>query len=131
MKVVNNIALLLCITVLTLSQAYAQGPADILDQVSTGLMKGDVSMLSGHFGERVEITLMGSRQVHSHTQADYVMGKFFADYPPTSFYFQHNGETGGTTYAIGEYRSAKGTFEVNVFIRIDGGQRKITEIRFE
>lgn len=126
-----RVALLLILPLLTLNCVVGQEPAAILNKVEESLTSGNAAMLASTFHSRVELTLEGKSQIQSSVQAQYVMSQFFASYPPSSFTLSHHGETGGTLYALGEYRSAKGTFEVNIFIRFEGGTNRISELRFE
>lgn len=127
-----RVALLLILPLLTLNCVVGQEPASaVLNVVEESLVAGDAALLASTFHSRVELTLEGRSQIQTKVQAQYVMSQFFASYPPSSFTLNHKGETGGTLYALGEYRSAKGTFEVNIFIRFESGTNRISELRFE
>ena len=130
MRLLYAITLLVTFSLLSLGKTFAQSePMDVLDEVTESLTDGDSDRLAKHLKDHVEITLLGKRQVLSKTQATYVLKQFFGDYPPLSFNKHHIGKTGGTLYALGEYRSGKGNFEVNIFIGLTGG--RVNQLRFE
>ncbi|MEZ4773530.1 MAG: DUF4783 domain-containing protein [Bacteroidia bacterium] len=129
MRLLYAITLLLIAFGIGLQKGYAQTPDRVLDEVTESLVDGDSDKLSKHFSERVEVTVLGKRQLLSKTQATYVIRDFFSNYPPDSFNTLHKGSTNGTLYALGVLRSEKGQFEVNIFIQVS--DVKINEIRFE
>jgi len=131
MKFAYTITLLLFLTGLGMNQVLGQSAQEVLDQVGEGLIYGKSDAVARHFDDRVEITLLGDRKVHSKAQATYVLSEFFSDYKPVSFAFKHRGETNGTLYALGDLRCERGTFEVNIFVRTSPGARHVSEIRFE
>lgn len=94
-------------------------------------MSGNTDQLTAYLGERIEITLTGTRKGYSKTQAKYVLGQFLAENPSASFRFVHKGESAGTYYALAEYRSASGTYDVNIYLRLSGPNSTLTEIHFE
>jgi hypothetical protein len=131
MKFAYSIVLLAMTMLLSPSSSRGQSAPEVLGQIQESLIDGNADRLVSFFNERIEITLMGQRQVHSQKQALYVMRQFFSNYPPNAFRVRHKGDTGGTFYALGEYQSAKGQFEVNLFIKLSTDGHRINEIRFE
>ncbi|MEO0895101.1 MAG: DUF4783 domain-containing protein [Bacteroidota bacterium] len=113
---------------LNFSNAQGQPAQSTLNGVVESLMTTDADRLSGFFGEQVELVILGRTQVLSRTQAQYVMDRFFSKFPFSSFNTLHVGEASGTLYALGEYKSSGGTFEVNIFIKLTTG--RVTEMRF-
>lgn len=129
MRLSHIVLLLGFLFFLGLNEATAQVPArTTLSEVVESLSKSDSDQLSTHFGEQIELVILGKNQVLSRTQAQYVMERFFSKFPFSSFNTLHQGEASGTLYALGEYRSSSGTFEVNIFIKLTSGQ--VTELRF-
>lgn len=131
MKFAYTITLLLFLVGLGVNQVAGQTAQEVLNQVGEGLIYGKADAIARHFDEHIEITLLGDRKVHSKAQAAYVLTQFFNDYKPASFAFKHRGETNGTLYALGDLRCERGTFEVNIFVRLGPGDRRVNEIRFE
>ncbi|MCI4668326.1 MAG: DUF4783 domain-containing protein [Bacteroidia bacterium] len=131
MRLSHIVLLLGFLFFLGLNEATAQSqiPArTTLNEVVESLTNSDSDRLSGYFGDQVELVILGKNQVLSRTQAQYVMERFFSKFPFSSFNTLHQGEASGTLYALGEYRSSAGTFEVNIFIKLTSGQ--VTELRF-
>ena len=131
MKFSLTIALLVFLSLLGWSTVHGQSAREVIDEVGESFIDGSVERLVKYFDERVEITLMGRRQEYSKAQAQYVMTQFFQDYPSGSFGILHRGTADGVAYALGELRSSTGTFEVNIFVKVDPGASRVTEIRFD
>lgn len=129
MRFLYALTLLLIAVGLGVSQAQAQSAEDVLDEVTESIVTGNSDRLARFFSDRVEITVMGKRQVLSSTQAIYVIKQFYGNYPADRFTILHRGNTNGTLYALGMMKSQKGDFEVNIFIQLSS--TKISEMRFE
>jgi hypothetical protein len=113
-----------------MGSAPGQTADEVLDQVTRIMSTPEkAGELSTFFESRVEISVLGKRQAYSNTQAQYVVSQFLADYPSTTFSVVARGETNGMSYAMVEYRSGSGGFDVNVFIRTS--THRISEIQFE
>ncbi len=123
---------LLCmsLSLLGLGHATAQSSAEgVLYSVGQSLVDNNASTLSQFFDDQVELNLVGRSQMVSRTQAQYVMNNFFARNPHTAYTVLHRGYTGnGTFYALAEYRSDRGAYEVNIFIKTS--TQRVTELRF-
>ncbi len=128
MRLVYIVVLLGFLSFLGLNTTKAQPAQTSLKGVVESLMTTDSDRLSAYFGDQLELVILGKTQVLSRTQAQYVMDRFFNKFPFSSFNTLHVGEASGTLYALGEYRSSGGTFEVNIFIKLTSG--KVTELRF-
>lgn len=140
MRLSHIIILLAILQFLFAGQALSQPEArsGVRPEISSAIGSGDTEGISRFFNDRVEITINNVRDVYSLTQAKFVMKKFFTDFPPSSpssaskpFDIAHYGNTETTVYALGAYKSPKGEFEVNIFIKRNGDDQKIDRIRFE
>jgi hypothetical protein len=103
----------------------------ILEEVAGCIREGNSDQLSTFLNENVEITLMDQRNDYAKSQAKYILKDFFTTYPPASFSLLHDGNTGGTIYALGEYESGGLVLEVNIFLKSTGDGYLIDQIRFE
>lgn len=131
MRLSHIIFLLAILQFLYAGQAFSQSDARISTELTHALGTGNTDELARSFNDRVEITINNVRDVYSLAQAKFVMKKFFTDFPPTSFKDFQFGNTETTSYILGEYKSAKGAFEVNMFLKRSGEVMKIDRIRFE
>ena len=116
---------------LAVSPLFAQSSETTLKSVVTAISKGDAAALGKNFQESVEITLPGSDATFSAQQAQFVLKDFFGKYPVSSFKLIHEGTSGTTFYATGTYQSAKGNFDVNIFLKKTGENYALTQLRFE
>lgn len=113
------------------SPVRAQTADDVFAKVEAALKAADASLLSPYFNTTLEVTVAEKGQDYSKTQAQFVVKEFFQSYPVRSFAFAHRGNSGTTFYAVGKYVSARGTFDVNVFVKKYGSTFLIDQIRFE
>lgn len=103
----------------------------VLNGIAESILAGDATALSKHFHDQVEITLLKERSDYARKQATFILKQFFTDYPPSSFSVVHQGNTGSIMYALGEYRSEAGSFDVNIFLKSEGDTYVIERLRFE
>ncbi len=130
MKRIYKITLLVFMWLLGIGSVSAQTADEVLDQVAKIISTPErVGELTEFFEDRVEISVLGKRQAYSNTQAQYVVSQFLAGYASTTHKVVARGETSDTSYAMVEYRSGAGGFDVNLFIR--QSNNRISEIQFE
>ena len=105
--------------------------SDPLVRISSCMERGSSNCLSPYLKARIEITIKNSRRVYSPGQAKFVLQQFFDSNPPMSFKIRHDGMRTGSLFALAEYRSSKGTYEVNIFLKqSQSGSFVIEKIRF-
>ncbi len=135
MRLSHIIILLAILQLLCVGQVFSQpNNGRISSELTHALSTGNTDELARSFNDRVEITINDVRDVYSLTQAKFVMKKFFTDFPPSdtfTFSPSHTGNTETTIYAIGTYKSSRGNFEVNMFLKRSGDGEKIDRIRFD
>lgn len=125
-KIITLITLLL-----TLQVGFAQGHEAVFNKVTAAVKAGNSQVLSGYMNTSVEVTVPDADQAFSATQATQVLKKFFSDNPPQSVRVMHKGQSGANHYQTGEVTTAKGTYDMNIFIKEINGKFLITQIRFE
>ncbi len=103
----------------------------VLNRIGECIVDHDAEKLSTFFNDRVEITLQGQSKEYAKNQAKYVMKDFLNTYPPAAFSFTHEGQTENTIYALATYRSPEGTFEVDLYLKLDQDGYVIDQIKFE
>ena len=103
----------------------------VLDRISSCIQRGSSDCLSPYLNARTEITLNNARRFYAPGQAKFVLQQFFDRFPAMSFDIRHSGIRGGARYALAVYRSSKGVFEVNIFLKqAPNGSYVIEKIRF-
>lgn len=96
------------------------------------IRQGDAAKLSNHFSQKLEVSVPPNADgEYSKNQALFIFKEYFMNYPVKSFKLLHKGSSGKSYYAMGQYVSAKGRFDTNIFIKKSNGQYVIDEIRFE
>lgn len=130
MKLILQKALLL-ITFLFAASNLLMAQGEIINDVKEAIKTGSSKEIAKFLNQNVDVTLDGSMQNYSKTQAEYVLKDFFQKSPPTSFTIVHQGASkGGLPYAIGQYISKNDTFRVWVRIKNNGNDYLIHEISF-
>lgn len=123
---------LVAATLLLLSlSARAQSVDEIFAKIESAIRAGDAAALAAHFNSSVEVTIADKGQDYSRNQAQFVIKEFFQGAAVKSFGFAHRGNSGSTHYAVGNYVSARGTYDVNVFIKKYPEGYRIDQIRFD
>jgi len=103
----------------------------VLDRISSCIQRGNSECLSPYLGAQVELTINNERRFYAPGQAKFVLQQFFDSHPAGSFTIRHAGVRGGSHYALAEYRSSRGIFEVNIFLKqTSDGSYTIEKIRF-
>ena len=110
---------------------FAQSNELVLNSIGECFVDHDAEKLSTFFNDRVEITLQGQSKEYAKNQAKFVMKDFLNTYPPAAFSFTHEGQTENTIYALATYRSPEGTFEVDLYLKLDHDGYVIDQIKFE
>ena len=112
--------------------AYGQNSADVvLKQIELAIRQGDAASVARFFNSRVELSINHREGDYSKQQAQFILKEFFTNYPVRSFVFMHKGTSGNVYYAIGNYVSTRGTFDVNLFLKKNHHTFFIEQLRFE
>lgn len=129
-KKVMRLSTILTFSILFLSLTIS---AQSVEQVKTAFASGNVTLLSGYFGEEVEISMNRKQDVLSGEEAKTEMKSFFAKHPPVSFSNVHKGASGknGTGYFTGDLQTSKGVFRVFVYFEKADQNMWIKEIRID
>ena len=104
-----------------------------LEQITTALDQGNVQSLEQYLDERVEIVLLEEGGVYTRADAIDMLKAFFKAHPGTTFQAIHKGFSGGKSslYCIGDLRKQGERYRVFMYIRVEGEQYLIEELRFE
>lgn len=117
---------------LLFSSVWMMGQADITNQVSNALKSGNAKTLSDHFTSNVDITILNDENMYAKDQAAVKLNKFFASNKPSNFTIKHKGTSKlDDQYRIGELVTDQGTYRVTFFMKKDGDEMKIKQIRVE
>ncbi|MDP5172334.1 MAG: DUF4783 domain-containing protein [Bacteroidia bacterium] len=99
-------------------------------EIESGLSAGSTEVFAPYLSQNVGITMSGTTRTYDRNQALYVLRQFMSDFPSNGFHILYEGNSGGTAFASGVYKSTNGgTFEINIFVKVSGGT--IDEIRID
>lgn len=108
-------------------------PPDIFKEIENAISLGNAKMIENYLGQSIELETPSSKGIYSKSQAEVIIDKFFQKYPPVSFTIYQKGNSyGGSRFAVGNYMSSRErSFRVTIFIKKNGQDYLIQEIKFE
>jgi hypothetical protein len=123
------------IIIFVIAPLLAMSPTEnaSLEQITQAISSGNASALGAYFDSNVEIAVLDEEDVYSKNQAVKVVQNFFNKNKPTSFSQVHQGTSKGndSKYCIGNMSTEGGTFRVYVYMKTNGGNYLIQELRFD
>lgn len=107
--------------------------AQNLGNITSALGSGDYQALGKYFDEEVEVSIFGTADFYSKSEAITKVKSFFQKYRPTSFSQVHTGKppAGGAQYCIGDLKAGGQVFRVYIYLKGSGAQSVIQELRFD
>ena len=122
----NFMFLILFLPLLTVQEAN-------LANITKAISDGDADALGQYFDQSVEVAVLEQEDVYNKAQAINVVRKFFAQNKPSSFSQVHKGASpnNDSQYCIGNLEEKKKTFRVYIYMKVNGGQFLIQELRFD
>lgn len=97
------------------------------------IQNGSASTLSNYFDKNVEITVLDKDDQYDKASATRVVTDFFNSNKPSACSIVHKGVSDDKTsyYAIGSLSAGTKTFRVYIYVKNNGSQYLIQELRFE
>jgi hypothetical protein len=112
--------------------AFAAGPDETIKLVASGIQSGSAAEVSRYFNTMVDLTLPGSDETYSKTQAEQVLKAFFSKNPVKSFKISKQGSSpDGSSYCIGTLEAGNKTFRVYYLIRLSGSQHLLQQLQIQ
>jgi len=104
-----------------------------LEAITNALNTGDADALSKFFADNVEISIQEKEQVYAKAKAIDVVRTFFHTNKPKSFSQVHKGTSreNSDQYCIGNLTAANGTYRVYLYLKVNGSNLSIQEMRFD
>lgn len=94
--------------------------------------KGSARELAQHFNNFLQLQLPDDDGRYSKTQGEFIIKRFFTNYPPKSFTILHQGSSNdGSLYYIGSYISDKGSFRTYYLLKAVDNKLLIHQFRVE
>lgn len=104
---------------------------DIPQEVIAGFSQGKAELISKYFINNVELTIDNKENIYSNTQAEIILRDFFKKNVPQSFSILHEGGKNESKYAIGNLKTAQGTFRITILLKQENGKTYIHQLRIE
>ncbi|MBL7807304.1 MAG: DUF4783 domain-containing protein [Saprospiraceae bacterium] len=104
-----------------------------LDAISAALGAGDVNALSKYLADNVEISIQDKEQVYPKAKAVEVLKGFFDANKPKTFAQVHKGQSreNSDQYCIGNLTATAGNYRVYLYLKVNGNNISIQEMRFD
>lgn len=114
----------------TVPSVPQHAPPELAD-LETAFAHGDAKRLIEHAARRVDVTLFGSSELFSRSQAGYVFKEFFREYPPERLILRETTGAEGNWFASGRYWYARAEEPLAVYLRLRHGSEgwQLREIR--
>ncbi len=102
-------------------------------EITRAISRGDADGISAYFDESVELAILNDEDVYSKGMASKKLKAFFAQYPPRGYSQVHRGtsKSKDSVYCIGNLTTEKAVFRVYIYMRVNGEQHLIQEVRFD
>ncbi len=109
----------------------AYGQKELVERVTQIIRAGNAKDMTPYFQDQVDVTADGKMENYSKAQAEFVLRDFFKKHPPASFSIVHQGSSkGGLHFAIGQYVSGTGNFQVWIRMKSVNNAFLIHELSF-
>jgi hypothetical protein len=109
---------LLLIAAIPLRGTSAQSRESAMERIEKAIGAGEATALAATMSQRVSVAVFGASREYSQSQAEHVLRKFFAEYPPSGFSVLKHSETEQGAFVAGRYRSARLEGEIDLYLRL-------------
>ena len=114
--------------VFSVNAVFAASEQDI----NNAIRSGNYKMVASFFNESVELNIPGNEGLYSKAQAELILKDFFSKNLPKNFTSKHGGESKeGAKFTIGTLETSTGSFRTYFFIKKEGANLIIKELRIE
>ncbi|HLP94638.1 MAG TPA: DUF4783 domain-containing protein [Saprospiraceae bacterium] len=116
--------------------AFANNPQQgnpALEAITAALGAGDVNALSKYLADNVEISIQDKEQTYTKAKAAEVLKGFFDTNKPKAFAQVHKGQSreNSDQYCIGNLSATAGNYRVYLYLKVNGSNISIQEMRFD
>ncbi|MBP6231582.1 MAG: DUF4783 domain-containing protein [Paludibacteraceae bacterium] len=111
----------------------ATAQQEMIDKISEGFVRGNVSFVSSYFNEKMELSVLGKNVgVYSKTQAQEIIQSFFSTNTPQSFNISHKGIKENSGFAIGILTTVSNKkYRVYILLRNTNEKSLIHQLRID
>lgn len=98
----------------------------------TAFKTGNATKIATYFGDNVDLSILGTANLYSKSQAQQILQHFFTTNKPQDFKIIHKGNAKSSQYFIGELTSVKGgKYRVTLNSKAEGSKKTITSLTIE
>lgn len=110
-----------------------QAPQSMVLKIKTAFDAGDAEVLSGYFGDLIDLKINGLKTNYSRNQARFILRRFFHDHPPGRFALKEQTPSDQPLqHLIAHFRSQRGeAFEVYLMLISQGGRHEVKSVRID
>ena len=112
MKIFSLLLLTTMLALLSVHDSFSQRSET---EFNDGFQTGNADVLSAHFNERLQMTIMSADYRLSKAQATEILRDFFKKYPPVSYSVLFKGNKKDSNFTVGKLVTKSGSFRVTVF----------------
>lgn len=107
--------------------------AEVLEEIRSALERGDAGRLVEHGSERIDVTIFGTSELLSRSQATYVIRSFLREYPPSDVRIIDTSSADGHWFASAGYRHQGSAAPFSVYVRLRQGSERweLRELRVD
>lgn len=97
------------------------------------IQKGDISSLSQHLDNEVELVINDDDGTYNKAQATSIIQKFFSNNKPSNCSIANTGaaRNNGSYYLVGKLAAGGQNYRINIFFKEVSGKYMIQEMRIE
>ncbi|MEL6636432.1 MAG: DUF4783 domain-containing protein [Bacteroidota bacterium] len=101
--------------------------------ISQAISTGNADALAQYLDQSVEISILDDVDMYDKNEAVQMLRNFFAKNKPKSYNQMHQGTSKGqdSRYTIGNLVTSSNSFRVYIYLKVQGGQQLIQELRFD
>ncbi len=102
-------------------------------EITRAIGRGDVEGISVYLDDTVELAILNDEDVYNKSEATKKLSAFFSKYPPKGYSQVHRGtsKSKDSVYCIGNLVAESAVFRVYLYMRVNGEQHLIQEVRFD
>ncbi len=105
---------------------------DIHASIANDIKTGNITDLSSHFTDNIDISIDDIDAIYSRSQAAMILKKFFNENKVIEFKTEHTGNASqDNQYIIGKLKTDKGNYRVTYFISTTNNKSKIKQFNIE
>ncbi|MGC9151049.1 MAG: DUF4783 domain-containing protein [Microbacter sp.] len=130
MKTFKRFSALLVVTLFFLPM-QAQNTEAIAQKIATAFNTQNIELLSQQFSNDVELTLPGGNSYTNKNNVRNMLTQFIRQKQINGYEELHQGEKANRMFVIGSLKAPSGNYRISLFLKIEGNNFVINQIRIE